>query len=91
MKAIDVWGLVITFFVILNPDEENPFQYHLEKRRASDAGLHVSHALLYFLKEKEMPSFSQKYEEIQALCFSKLRYVFFKYLEFNAPERVTVN
>ena len=38
-----------------------------------------------------MQSFSQKYEEIQASCFSKLRYVFFKYLEFNAPERVTVN
>ena len=38
-----------------------------------------------------MPSFSQEYEEIQASCYSKLRYVFFKYLEFNASERATVN
>ena len=38
-----------------------------------------------------MPSFSQKYEETQASCCSKLRYVFFKYLEFNASERATVN
>ena len=38
-----------------------------------------------------MPSFSQKYEESQALCYSKLRYVFFKYLEFNASERPTAN
>ena len=38
-----------------------------------------------------MSSFSQKYQEIQASCYSKLRYVFFKYLEFNASERVTVN
>ena len=38
-----------------------------------------------------MPSFSQKYEETQASCYSKLRYVFFKYLEFNASERATVN
>ena len=38
-----------------------------------------------------MPSFSQEYEEIQASCYSKLRYVFFKYLESNASERATVN
>ena len=38
-----------------------------------------------------MSSFSQKYEEIQASCYSKLRYVFFKYSEFNASERATVN
>ena len=91
LKAIDVWALVMTFFVILNPDQKNPFQYDLEKRRACDAGLNVSDALLYFLRKKAMPSFSQKYEEIQASCYSKLRYVFFKYLEFNASERVTVN
>ena len=44
-----------------------------------------------FWEKKAMPSFSQKYEEIQASCYSKLRYVFFKYLEFNASERATVN
>ena len=38
-----------------------------------------------------MPSFSQKYEEIKASCYSKLRYVCFKYLEFNALEIATVN
>ena len=38
-----------------------------------------------------MSSFSQKYEEIQAPCYSKLRYMFFKYLEFNAWEKATVN
>ena len=38
-----------------------------------------------------MPSFSQEYEEIQASCYSKLRYVFFKYLKSNASERATVN
>ena len=64
LKAVDVWALVITFFVILNPDQKNPFQYDLENRRASDVGLHISDALLYFLKKKAMPSFTQKYEEI---------------------------
>ena len=38
-----------------------------------------------------MPFLSQKYEKIQASCYSKLRYVFFKYLEFNPLERATVN
>ena len=52
--------LVMTFFVILNPDQKNPFQYDLEKRRSSDAGLNVSDALLYILRKKAMPSFSQK-------------------------------
>ena len=66
LKAIDVWALVMTFFVILNPDQKNPFQYDLEKRRACDAGLNVSDALLYFLRKKAMPSFNQKYEAIQA-------------------------
>ena len=85
LKAIDVWALVLTFFVILNPDQKNPFQHE----RACDAGLNVSDALLCFLRKKAMPSFSQKYEKIQASCYSKL-YVFFKYLEFNASERATV-
>ena len=51
LKAIDVWALVMTFFVILNPDQKNLFQYDLEKRRASNAGLKVAVALLYFLKK----------------------------------------
>ena len=50
-KAIDVWALVMTFFVILNPDQKNLFQYDFGKRRASDAGSHFSDALLYFLKK----------------------------------------
>ena len=87
LKAIDVRALAMTFFAILNPDQKNPFQYE----RACDAGLNVSDALLYFLRKKKMPSFSQKYEEIQASCYSKLRYVFFNYLEFNASERATIN
>ena len=60
-------------------------------RRASDASLKVSDPLLYFLRKKAMPSFSQKYEEIQASCYNRLRYVLFKYLEFNASERASVN
>ena len=91
LKATGVWALVMNFFVIMNPDQKNPFQYDLEKRRASDAGLNVSDALLYFRRKKTMQSFSQKYEEIKALCYSKLRRVFFKYLEFNASERAIVN
>ena len=51
LKAIDVWALVMTFFVILNPDQKNLFQHDLEKRRASNAGLKVAVALLYFLKK----------------------------------------
>ena len=85
LKAIDVRALAMTFFVILNPDQKNPFLYE----RACDAGLNVSDALLCFLRKKAMPSFSQNYEKIQASCYSKL-YVFFKYLEFNASERATV-
>ena len=81
----------MSFFVILNPDQKNPFEYDIEKRRPYHAGLNVSDVLLYFLRKKAMPSFSQKYEETQASCYSKLRYVFFKYLEFNATERATVN
>ena len=87
LKAMDVRALAMTFFAILNPDQKNPFQYE----RACDAGLNVSDALVYFLRKKKMPSFSQKYEEIQASCYSKLRYVFFNYLEFNASERATIN
>ena len=64
LKALVMWALVMTFFVILNSDQKNPFQYDLENRRASDVGLHISDALLYVLKKKAMSSFSQKYEEI---------------------------
>ena len=30
LKAIAVWALVMTFFVILNPDQKTPFQYDLK-------------------------------------------------------------
>ena len=46
LKAIDVRALVMTSFVILNPDHKNLFQCGLEKRRASDAGLNVPDAFL---------------------------------------------
>ena len=87
MQAIDVRALAMTFFIILNPDQKNPFQYE----RACDSALNVSDGLLYFLRKQIMPSFSQKYEEIQASCCRKLRYAFFNYLEFNASERATIN
>ena len=90
-RTINVWALAITFIVILNPDQKSPFQCDLEKRTASDVGLHVSDSLRYFLRKKAMSSFTQKYEEILASCYSKCRYVFFKYIEFNASERATVN
>ena len=75
------------FFHHLESWPENPFQYE----RACDSALNVSDGLLYFLRKKIMPSFSQKYEEIQASCCRKLRYAFFNYLEFNASERATIN
>ena len=31
LKAIDVWALAMTFFVILNPDQKNPYQYEKSK------------------------------------------------------------
>ena len=30
LKAIELWALVMTFFVILNPDQKTPFQYDLK-------------------------------------------------------------
>ena len=48
LKATGVWGLAMTFFVILIPYQKNPFLHDLQKRRASDAGLNVSDVLLIF-------------------------------------------
>ena len=53
LKATGVWALVMNFFVIMNPDQKNPFQYDLEKRRASDAGLNVSDAFFIFGEKRQ--------------------------------------
>ena len=31
LKAIDVWGVLMTFFVILNPDQRFPFHLNIKE------------------------------------------------------------
>lgn len=68
LKCVDNWALLLTIFIILNPDQEHPFASDIKFDH--DRGIKVpSNKLLEkYLKEQRLPSPSDTYLSHQA-CF----------------------
>ena len=78
LKAIDNWALLMTILIVINPDQEHPFEIDVKeqqntKKQTSQLKLHHQH-----LKEKLFPSPSLSYLSMQASYLQKIREVFNK-------------
>ena len=71
MKKIDIRALLMTLFLVINPDQTLPFELNINGSRKSSAEkVSVTSAgqkLKGFLSRKEFPLFSPSYEKEQ--CF----------------------
>ena len=71
IKKIDIWALLMTLFLVINPDQAHPFELNINESKKNSTGkVFVTSAeqqLKGFLSRKEFPLFSPSYEKEQ--CF----------------------
>ena len=61
LKSIDNWALIMTIFVILNPDQEYLFFLDFQNEREKEVSDSASNLLKKYLKGKCFPTFSPSY------------------------------
>ena len=96
LKKVDVWALIMTLFVVINPDQRYPFEENLERQRKEDSNknyVYPSEELILkkMLEEKVMPTMSMKYAQEQATDHAHLRQVVSSGIAYNPRKRPTVD
>ena len=90
---IDIWALLMTIYIIINPDKSYPFAQNikeeLEKSHSTGKVLIMTaeQQLKKFLLQKRTPLFSSKYEIHQAMYYQKLRKLFYSSLQYTPSLR----
>ena len=92
LKAIDVWAVMMTIFVVINPDQRYPFQLDITRLLEEDGKevVNSEHLLKACLRERKIPSFSDKYLGMQANYYQRLRRIFCENLDYDPEQRCTV-
>ena len=80
LKAINVWALLMTFFVILNPDQRFPFHLNIKETAPTEP---VDRAFNRFLRKRIIPQFSKDHLPFQAEHYQQLRAVFCEELQYD--------
>ena len=83
LKRVDVWALGMTFFVLLNPDQQGPyFLEHGEKEL-----IPYRKVIEGKMRAKEMPRISEMYHREQASEWNKVEKAFHQCIAFDATAR----
>eukprot|EP00112_Aurelia_sp_Birch-Aquarium-sp1_P023193 Seg681.5 transcript_id=Seg681.5/GoldUCD/mRNA.D3Y31 product="Serine/threonine-protein kinase TOS3" protein_id=Seg681.5/GoldUCD/D3Y31 len=92
LKAIDTWAVMMTIFVVINPDQRYPFQLDITRLLEEDGKeiMNSEHLLKACLREKKTRSFSDQYLEMQSNHYQRLRKIFCENLLYNPNQRCTV-
>lgn len=92
LKAIDVWALLMTIFVSLNPDQRYPFQQDMEAvtKEQGERVRDLDDMLKDLLRSRCIPSFSPKYLVTQSCYYQNLREMIHDNLLYNAEDRCSV-
>ena len=88
LKAIDVWALLITFLVILNPDQRFPFHLNIKETAPTEP---VDRAFNRFLRKRIIPRFSKDHLPLQAEHYQQLRAVFSEKLQYDPKKRCSID
>jgi len=80
LKAIDIWAALMTFFVLLNPDQPHPFYHDMDAAATNTPeGKYLvmpsDQQLKSYLRKKAFPTSSPGYIKEQASSHSKLRQI----------------
>ena len=66
LKTIDNWALLMTIFIVMNPDQEYPFEVDVKKQQNTKKQTSQLNLFHQHLKEKLFPSSSPSYLSMQA-------------------------
>ena len=91
LKSIDNWALIMTIFVILNPDQEHPFFLDFQNDREKRVSDSASNLLKKYLKGKCFPTFSPSYLMQQSCYYQRLTSVFYELLNYEQNDRGTAS
>ena len=91
LKSIDNWALIMTIFVILNPDQEHPLFLDFQNDREKGVSDSASNLLKKYLKRKCFPTFSPSYLMQQSCYYQRLRSVFYELLNYEPNDRGTAS
>ena len=91
LKAIDTWALVMTLFIVMNPDQEYPFELDVKELQNTKKQTSQLNLLHQHLKEKLLPSPSPSYLSMQISYLQKIWEVFNKAVSFVPEERKTAH
>ena len=89
LKRADVWSVLMTIFMILNPDQEFPFERDIDVTNKTTPEL-LLNSIKSQLSKLQAPSESKKYLLLQATQYERLRSVFYENLQFNPKERMSI-
>ena len=86
LKACDVWALGMMIFLLLNPDLEFPYQYELDQvpQKTVDS---LKCELASRFKKGMLPTWSTKYEKLQATAWWEMELPFKQCARFSPKDR----
>ena len=97
LKKIDMWALLMTIYILINPDQSYPFtqdsKEELVKSHSTGKVLTVTaeQQLKKFLLQKRAPLSSSKYEIHRAMYYQKLRKLFYSSLQYTPSLRYDIS
>ena len=95
MKKIDIWALLMTLFLVINPDQTHPFELNINKSKKNITGKVVfvtsaEQQLKGLLSRKEYPLFSPSYEKEQCFHYQIIREIVVIGMKHNPNERWSI-
>ena len=94
MKKINIWALLMTLFLAINPDQTHPFELNINESMKNITGkVFVTSAeqqLKGFLSRKEFPLFSPSYEKEQCFYYQVIRKIVVNGMKHNPNERWSI-
>ena len=94
MKKIDIWALLMTLYLVINPDQTHLFELNInESRKNSTDKVSVTSAeqkLKGFLSRKEFPLFSPSHEKEQCFHYQIIREIVVNGMKHNPNERWSI-
>ena len=90
LKAIDVWAFALTTFMIINPDQDYPYQMNIELLKKESDETDLLELRNKCLTNNAYPIFSIKYKVIQATQYPHIREMVLNSIKFDWQDRPTI-
>ena len=89
-KTIDVCAFALIAFMIINPDQDYPYQMNIELLKKESDEIDLLALRNKFLTNNAYPIFSIKYEVMQAAQYPHIREMVLNSIKFDWQDRPTI-